>query len=404
MKKYIFDNGLKLIYEYKAGDITSFTIGFNAGALEEEGFPMGTAHVLEHMLFKGTNKRSEDEINRECDRIFGFNNAMTNYPYAIYYGTLMSEEFERGLELFTDIIRNPILNEKGFAEEISVILEELKEWKDDSYQYCEDELFYNSFEKRRIKYPIIGTMDSVGEVSIKDLQGFYSKFYVPSNCVVSVVSSMDFNIMLDIIAKYYESWSAPSALLSEISYENNKEGLYLKSHAINGAKIYYCFPTHDLKENEVLDMMVLNNILGSGTSSILYDAVRTKYGLAYDISSVVKDERGIKLLEISLGTSYDNASRAVDIIDGCIENIERNERFLDKSCIKDAAKSIRLKRMVAQERSIELSKMLTTYELMYGASEKVYKDIEQLKCIDKNSLIKTSKKVLTKPSIQIIGQ
>lgn len=404
MKKYIFDNGLKFIYEYKSGDITSFTIGFNAGALEEQGFPMGTAHALEHMLFKGTNKRSEDEINRECDRLFGFNNAMTNYPYAIYYGTLMSEEFERGIELFTDIVRNPTLNEKGFKEEISVIFEELKEWKDDPYQYCEDELFYNSFERRRIKYPIIGTADSVGKVSTQDLQRFYSKYYVPSNCVISVVSSIDFNIILDTIAKYYENWNAPSIMLSDICYEDNKEGLYIKPHVTNGAKIYYCFPMHSLNENEILDMTILNNILGSGTSSILYDAVRTKYGLAYDISSVVKNERGIKLMEVSLGTSYNNALKAVDIINGCIEDIEKKERFLDKNSIDDAVKSIRLRKMVGLEKSIELSKAITTYELMYGASEKVYKDMEQMKYANKDRIFKTAKKVLIKPSIQIVGQ
>lgn len=404
MEKYIFNNGLRLIYEYKKGALSSFTIGFNAGALEEEEYSCGTAHALEHMLYKGTKNRNETEINIECDKLFGFNNAMTNYPYTIYYGTLMSEEFEKGIDLYTDIILNPTLSERGFEEEIDVILEELKEWKDDPYQFCEDELFYNSFRKRRIRYPIIGTSDSIRKISLSSLQKFYSTYYVPSNCVISVVSSLEFNTVLNIIAKYCDEWNAPSVKLQDVKYETNREGIFVKPRDINGAKIYYCFPIHNLGEDEVIDVMIINNILGSGTSSILYDAVRTRNGLAYDISSLIKNERGIKMLEISLGTSYSNALRAVEIINRCIEQIGENERFLKKVKVEDAIKSIKLRRMVSLEKSVELSKALTTYELMYGASEKIYNEMELLNFADIDKLIETARKVLNRPSIQIIGQ
>lgn len=402
MKKYIFKNGLKLVYEYKPGDITSFTIGFNAGALEEDGFPLGTAHALEHMLFKGTEKRTEADINAECDRIFGFNNAMTNYPYAIYYGTLMSEEFESGIQLYTDIVLNPILGEEGFKEEMSVINEELKEWKEDPYQFCEDELFYNSFKKRRIKYPIIGTEDSIKGISIDNLKEFYRKYYIPSNCVISVVSSLDFEKVLYVINQYYGEWQALKAKLNHVCYEDNLEGLYIKQCPINGAKIYYCFPIHNYNEDEILNIMIINNILGCGTSSILYDAVRTRQGLAYDISSIIKNERGIKLLEIYVGTSCSNTSKTVNIINRCLKEIEKNDRLIKAESVENAIRSVRLRRRVALERSVELSKALTVYELMYGSSENVYREIDNLNYTNKDKIIETAKKVLKRPSIQII--
>ena len=108
MIKCTLDNGLEFIYEYREGSLTSFCIGFNGGALEEEGYNLGTAHAVEHMLYKGTYKKSEEEINNLCDELFGFNNAMTNYPYTIYYGTLSSEDFGKGFELLSDIVMNPI--------------------------------------------------------------------------------------------------------------------------------------------------------------------------------------------------------------------------------------------------------------------------------------------------------
>ena len=85
---------------------------------------------------------------------------MTNYPYVVYYGTTLDEDFEKGFEIYSDILLNPTFPVEGFKEEIEVICAELKEWKDDSNQFCEDSMFYNGFDKRRIKNLIIGTEES----------------------------------------------------------------------------------------------------------------------------------------------------------------------------------------------------------------------------------------------------
>lgn len=400
--KFEFSNGLKLIYEYRQGNITSFTIGFNAGAIEEQGFPYGTAHALEHMLFKGTNSMSEIQINLKCDRLFGFNNAMTNYPYAIYYGTLMTEEFREGFNLFSDIILNPLLGSNGFDEEISVILEELKEWKDDPYQFCEDELFYNAFEGRRIKYPIIGTEKSIKEICPEVLKKFYNRYYCPENCVISVVSSEDFDGVKEIVGDCFEKWNKTFYGLNEVIYENNSKGVYETIKDISGAKVYYCYPMHDLTKTEIEEMRLFNNILGCGTSSMLYDAVRTKNGFAYDISSIIKNERGIKLLEVYFGTSNSSAEKAIEIVEQCVNRIKTDDSLINKNILQYAAKSIKLKRMLSLEKSIELSKAYTTYELMYGSAESIYTELDELKKIDVSHMLSTVKRVLKNPSIQII--
>ena len=167
--KIVFKNGLTLIYQPKEGELTSFCIGFNAGASIETKENYGTAHALEHMIFKATKSKSEFEINKLCDETFGFNNAMTNFPYAIYYGTTLSKDFNKGLNIYGDIILNPIFPMSGFKEEMNIILEELKEWKDDPYQYLEDSLFFNAFKERRIKNIIIGTEESIRKIKLEKI-------------------------------------------------------------------------------------------------------------------------------------------------------------------------------------------------------------------------------------------
>ena len=134
MEEYILENKLKLIYKHTESELTSICISIDAGAgVETEKY--GIAHATEHMVYKGTKNRTEKEINEELSNLFGFNNAMTNFPYVIYYGTLLGEDLKKGVDLLSDIVLNPSFNEVGFKEEMDVIKEELKEWDEELEQY-----------------------------------------------------------------------------------------------------------------------------------------------------------------------------------------------------------------------------------------------------------------------------
>jgi Predicted Zn-dependent peptidases len=404
MKKYKLKNGIKLIYKFRTSDITSFCIGFNAGALEEiEKFNLGTAHALEHMVSKGTKKRSEKEINSLCDKIFGFENAMTNFPYVVYYGTSLSEDFEKGLELYSDIILNPIFPEEGFKEEMDIIMEEFKEWSDDIYQYCEDSLLYNSFSGKRIKNLIIGRSDSIKAITLKDIKEFYERYYVPENCVISVCSSLGFDEVLHIVKEYFQGWNKEFKGINQEVKEINSPGIFTeKISNIKGAKIQYLFNIDDLDEEEVKALTLFNAAFGEGTSGILYEEIRTKNGLAYDVGSFIKNERGIKFFSINMGTSIESIEKALTITNYKIEQIKKSKGYFNEEKIRDLSKSIKLKRQLKLEKSIQLCKELTTYELMYGSAEKVYEEVENLECINEKKILEVINKVLKNPTIQVL--
>ncbi|MFT8314188.1 MAG: pitrilysin family protein [Clostridium sp.] len=403
MKTCKFPNGINLAYEHREGKITSFCIGFNAGALMEEENEMGIAHVVEHMLFKGTSKRDEIEINRLCDEIFGFNNAMTNFPYAIYYGTTLSEDFSKGFDLYSDIVKEPAFPEEGFKEELDVICEELKEWKDDNFQFCEDELLNNAFRNRRIKTCIIGSENSIKSFSLKDIRDFYNRYYNPDNCVISVVSSLAYEEVLNVVEKYIAQWKGQKTHSKHIIYEKNSKGIFIKNKAgIEGSKIQYCFTIDELTEGEMWALNIFNYKFGSGTSSILYDNIRTKNGLAYDVSSSIKNEKGIKLFTISMGTSVANVDRAIEIINGHLSNIDKFSHLFCKNNIEPMIKSIKLKRELQLEKSIELSKALAVSKIMYDNFD-VFNLIDYTNdSIEEKEIMCAAKKILKDPTIQIL--
>ncbi|WP_035291002.1 pitrilysin family protein [Clostridium sp. KNHs214] len=428
MEKLIMKNGIKIVYEKVEGDITSFSMAFNAGAIVEEKNQLGLAHVVEHMVFKGTKTRDEEEINELCDEYFGFNNAMTNYPYVVYYATCLSEDFHKAFQLYSDIVINPIFPEEGFKEEIDVICQELREWKDDLAQYCEDELFYNSFNSRRIKNLIIGTEESVRSFKRKDVVEFYNKHYIPESCVISVVSSLDFKEIVHRIEDIFGKWKrehkyekvkdthenikhtqekhAMELSIDEMFiplYEDNNFGTFVKlKKDMETAKIQYIFTIHNLKDEEVKALRVFNAYFGEGTSSLLYQKIRTENGLAYDITSSIKNETGIKLFTIYVGTSKDKISQTINLINQQIQEVKSCKGIFARDRINKLCKSIKLKRSLGLEQSIRLSLNLAVYGIMYGEPLSLYEQIKDLDKVDENLILSTINKVLNSPSIQVI--
>lgn len=425
MIKEVLKNGLKVIYKYVPGNITSFCIGVDAGAIREQGFPLGTAHAVEHMVFKGTVNRNELEINQLCDELFGFQNAMTNYPYVVYYGSLLNEDFEKGLELFSDIVLKPTFPESGFKEEMDIIKQELNEWSEDLYQFCEDELLHNAFQHRRIKGLIIGTHESISKITLDALKEFYNKYYVSSNMVVTVVTGLSKEEAISIVGKCFDNFKVQenvydlknnkscdlgdkyldvNDIRNNYLYENNNAGIFVKiKEGISGAKIQYAYPIHNLSLKELACLKVFNNYFGEGTSSILFDTIRTKNGLAYEIESTIKEEKGIKLFKISMGTSEENIEKALRLIDSSIEKIKQNTKAFNDQLIKKLVKNIELKRALRAEKSVQLAKDLTCNEIMYNSNDIIYKMPKILSEVTSEEISRVINKVLNSPTIQIIN-
>jgi predicted Zn-dependent peptidase len=426
MKKVILENGIRIIYKQVHNNLTSFSIALEAGANVEREEKLGIAHAVEHMVFKGTKKRNEFEINKECDEIFGFNNAMTNYPYVVYYGTCLSTDFEKGIELYSDIVLNPSFPEMGFKEELNVILEELKEWKDDLHQHCEDEMFYNAFNERRIKELIIGNENSIQSITLEDIKDFYSKYYIADNCVISVVSSLEYNQVINTVKRYFGNFNKTLDVSNEYIdnkkeniYEDNIEGIFTEyKKDIQGTKIQYCFPIHKLNRREIQALRIFNAYFGEGTSSLLYDQVRTKKGLVYDISSIIKNEKGIKIFKISLGTSPQNVNKAIELINECIEKVKNSKYYFTEDRVKKFSKRIRMKRLLALEKSIQQSVNLAVYEIMYNRDgsqifhrklqeyhdykSPLYEEMNGLENITGDEIQRVINKTLANPTIQVI--
>ena len=392
--EYILKNGIKLIYRPGINNLTSISIGLEAGAFSE-GEQYGVAHAVEHMVYKGTKSKTEDEINKKLSSIFGFQNAMTNYPYVIYYGTLLDEDFEQGVELFSDILINPALDEAGFYEEMEIIKQELNEWDADLEQFAEDKLFYNTFNNR-LKHPIIGTYDALNKITLGDIKEFYKKNYIPSNVCIVVVSKLSFDVIKNIIEKYFLKWdnNQKYEALNENKELLNNQINYVRRDGINVSRVQMIFSLSQINEEELDDFKIFNEYFGEGVNSLLFNELRTKMAIVYDVLTEISYEKGIRLYKINFTTaSKENAKKALKRVIELIKDINQNKYIFDEDMIKSLAKIKKLKELLYQEKSINIAKKLSTEAVMnikFSQKEK-YEDV-----------LKVAKKVLSNYSAIIV--
>jgi len=465
LEEYILENNLKLIYNHTESELTSICISIDAGAgVETEKY--GIAHATEHMVYKGTKNRTEKEINKDLSNIFGFNNAMTNYPYVIYYGTLLGEDLKKGVELLSDIVLNPSFSDEGFKEEMDVIKEELKEWDEELEQYCEDKLFFNCFNNRRIKYPIIGTRESLKSITLNDIREFYNEYYFPENTSIVVFSSFKFEEVKNSITTYFSSWknkpinndvfnktkdkltidklmdskfkntfmkdvlennlkfsdieqkimeyvlesfNREMKLVNEmdkgknIAYEIPKVKIFNdKRDGVKTCKIEIICPIDNLNEKEMKALRIFNQYFGDGINSILYDTLRTKNGLIYDVITKIAHENYIKLYKITFSTAKENVIKSIDLIKECIEKLDLLEQYIDKKQINQLIKNFKLKRLFREEQSIVLAKELATYDTMFGDYKIYIDEINKLDIFTNEMIFEVGNRVLKNLTIQII--
>lgn len=403
MKRITLDNGVRLLYKFKDIEHTSFCISLESGANSESEYEVGMAHALEHILFKGTKELKEEEINEKLDDLFGFNNAMTNFPYVIYYGTIAKEDFEEGFSLYSDIVLHPAFEKSGFSEELGVIKQESDEWKEDLEQHVEDIALMNGLSKERIGNLIIGEKEHIEAISLQKLKDFYDRNYVSENMVVSVVTPLPIEKVKEIVEKNFSKAKEGNVLKKYIK-RNMECGIFTKKIEGNsGSKICCLFDINELSIEEVTLLKIFNLWFGEGVSSVLYDEIRTKNGLAYEVYSEVKYEKGIRLFKIYLGTSKDKEKEALELIKKCIAKAKDIENYLGEEDLNKLIKRFKLKNSLDLEKSIVMANRMAIYETMFNEGDYIFKELSLVENLNLKDMKNLIERVLKNFIVQIIN-
>ncbi len=319
----VLDNGLRLITEAMP-HVRSVTIGvwLMRGSRHESDERSGIAHFVEHMLFKGTDTRSAEDIAQAIDSIGGQFDAFTAKEYASYYIKVLDDHLPLAVDLLADIVLRPAFSAEEVEREKKVILEEIK-MVEDTPDDLVHELFTQHFwEGHPLGRPILGSKETVESFTVKSLLEYFRGAYVAKNMIISAAGNLDHARVRELIETAFGSLAAegdslfagpPTVVPQVITRMKELE----QSHIVLGTDSYQ--QSHD----DRYVSYILNTMLGGSMSSRLFQNVREKRGLAYAVCSGLSAYRDAGNITIYAGCANEAVGEVIDL---CVEELRGMKR------------------------------------------------------------------------------
>lgn len=315
VKSFELQNKIKVVMENNPHVRTvSLGIWIKNGSIDETKANNGISHFLEHMMFKGTNKRSTRDIADEMAEVGGRINAFTGKEYMCYYAHVINEHFDVALDVLSDMICNSKLDEKEIEKEKKVIVEEYNMYEDSPEDVINDGLQEAIWPEHALGYNIIGTVDNIEHFTREDLSAYIEKHYIGHNMVISVTGSFDDEqSMLKKLEKSFESIQAGEAVI------RNQDVKYVPSirsfeKDIEQAHVCIAFPTISYASKEVYKLSVLNTLIGGGINSRLFQTIREEKGMAYSIYSFTETYEHGGLFVVYAATTPNKLDEVLDAV------------------------------------------------------------------------------------------
>lgn len=311
---HTLDNGIRLVHYRIPGLVAHCGIIVNIGSRDENEQEHGVAHFIEHMLFKGTKKRKAYHILSRLEDVGGELNAYTTKEETAIHASFLKEDYERAIELISDITFNSVFPEKEIEKEKDVVIEEINSYLDSPSELIFDDFEELIFSNQPIGRNILGTPESVKAFSQKKISDFISNNYNTREMVFCSVGNITDEKILKLFKAYFGN-----IVTNNTEIRSNKSWLYkpdslikkkdtFQNHCIIGNLAY------DLKDKRRMGMFLLNNILGGqGLNSRLNLSLREKNGLAYNVESSYNPYCDTGIFSIYFGTDARYLNKSISI-------------------------------------------------------------------------------------------
>jgi len=318
-------NGVRVITEQMV-HVRSVSLGvwITTGSRCEAPDENGISHFIEHMVFKGTKHRSAEDIARSVDSIGGGLDAFTAKELVSYNTKVLDEHLPLAFDVLSDMVLNPLFRKEDIEKEKGVILEELK-MDVDNPEYLLHEIFSSNFYKDHpLGKPIIGTKDTVKKFHRAMIHDYYSRYYSPSNIVITAAGNLNHERLVDLAREHFEDLRVSGALPPAKVPVPHARLVFKNKTSLEQTHLYMGVPAYPFPHELRFSCYVLNTVLGGGMSSRLFQNIREKQGLAYSVYSDLSMYRDTGCMAIYAGTSIESAGKVVECIVKELREIKEN--------------------------------------------------------------------------------
>ena len=383
------ENGIRVIGEpmphYRS---VSMGVWVDAGSVCENEAEAGASHFIEHMLFKGTERRTAAEIAAEMDAIGGNLNAFTAKECTCFYAKVLDEHLPRAADMLADLLRNSKFDEADIEREKGVVCEEILMTEDSPEDMAHETLCALLYEDTPLAKPILGTQESVRSFTRETLMDYMGRHYMPNNIVISCAGHFEREALMDALNRYFAGGGMGERSPRKVSTLSGGHRFRAVEKDIEQVHLCLGFPGFALDEDGQYALFVLNNALGGSMSSRLFQSIREARGLAYSVYSYPSSYTETGYFALYAGTGEGTAEQVTALILEELEKLRKNG--LTKEEFIRSKEQLKGSYMLGQESTSARSNAIGKMELLRGrvySEEEIMQRIERITMDDVQAIL-----------------
>jgi predicted Zn-dependent peptidase len=406
VRRTVLPGGLRVITEFLPA-VRSVALGIwvGVGSRDEDHAHAGATHYLEHLLFKGTSRRTALEISAEMDAVGGEMNAFTAKEYTCYYSRVLDADLPLAVDVLSDMVTSSLITPKDVDAERNVVLEEIAMNDDDPSDTAHEAFTAKLFGDTPLGRPILGTVDSINAITRDQIFEHYQARYTPEHLVVAAAGNLDHDTVVQLVAQAFGSALERAAEPARPRLNGSHSGFgaeagagtTLVSRGIEQANLVLGCQALARTDDRRFALGVLNAAFGGGMSSRLFQEVREKRGLAYSVYSFAAQHADTGMWGIYVGCL---PAKADEVLAICAEEITRVvEDGLTDAELARGKGQVRGSIVLGLEDPSSRMSRLGKSELVYPRLEPVDEVLTSIDAVTHDDVRAVAAEILTRPKV-----
>lgn len=390
----VLANGLRVLsVERPQTETVSVGIWVNTGSAYENIENNGISHFVEHMVFKGTKKRTALQISEDIENVGGSTNAYTSREFTVFYAKMLKNDLELALDVLADMVMAPTFAEEELAKEREVVVQEIKQTYDDPSDIVFDYFQNTAFQNQALGRSILGPEDTVRGFNADILNDYMKHNYAAENIVVAAVGNLKHADFVNMVE------TRMSDLRKNKSFTADKQiytgGSFIKKRDIEQAQVVLGYKSVDCYNDMRYPMIMLSSILGGGMSSRLFQEIREKRGLVYSVYSFNNTFTQNGIFGIYAGLEANEIKNYIPVVTDEIKRI-CNEYVTDAELNRVKVQH-KAGMLMALESSSSTAEMIARRYLLHNHFMKIDEIIEKIDNVSKEQVMQAAQMIFSSP-------
>jgi predicted Zn-dependent peptidase len=395
-RKTILDNGIRVVTEsLPYFPAVSLGVWWKTGSRYESEANNGISHFIEHMLFKGTSRRTAHDIAREIDAVGGVLNAFTGKEYTCLYARVLRQDVDLALDVLADMCRHSTFDVEDIEREKHVVVQEIKMIEDNPEDYIFDMFNADYYKGDGLGLPVLGVEETVESFTRDGLMEHYSRHHAPQHMIFTAVGRIDHDSLVKKVEALFSGYENLGTPLPTFEAASSFPGVYVYQKDLE--HIYLCLGTNGVSQTDHrrYSMYALNAVVGGSMSSHLFQEIREKRGLVYNIFSYINCFQGVGDFGISTSSSAESLKEVLGLIKEEMRKLK--EEGIGLSEIAFSKEHIKGNFFISLEGSEARMGRLAKNEIYFDRYEPIKETMKKIDRVQKSQVDEMSRLVFGKP-------